>query len=1392
MKKLLLVALLSISSYVMGQYNPDAPWMKNLNNQESTGRSLQRSANDKLTLGQISAAFNDYWKDKDHTVKGSGYKPFKRWEHYMESILLPDGTIPSGKQLWDNALREERRFGNSSNISNWTSTGPMTKETGQGRVNVAMVDPNNPNTYYVGAPSGGLWKSTDKGTSWEPLTDQLPEIGVSGIAIDPNDSNIIYIASGDDDHWRNYGLGVFKSTDGGRTWDTSATFTPAIGDYNDAHEIYIHPRNSNILWVATSEGLYKSIDAGKTWNRIFEGNIEDLRLKPNDPNVLYIIANDNDGFSFYKSVDGGTSFTKKFLGLSGYVPRTVIDVTPAAPENVYVLVSKNVDQSPNGFKGGIFYRSNDAGESFREVNRGFMSVKQTWYNLALGVSDIDPEKLAIGEVSGFSSIDGGLTFQHIRYGHSDVHFLRYTDGVLFCGNDGGFITYDVNDTFKDHSKQLDIGQYYKINIGDFKGTNVADIIGGTQDNGGQFFINGAWEQWHGADGMECAFGAIDTGLKYGLIQNGNYLCYKRDIDNYTNWVNGPENGRWIVAADINSKDEMYVGYNALYKFDIKTRSFEKLHDFGGAIDQVIIDDNNDEVIFVLQGGNIYKSIDAGKSFQLFYDNANGGYVRFIEVSEDNSNKIWFISWNGLYSRSTLGDISTEQPVLVSTSSELPADIHVIKHQPYSDNLYVGTQYGIFYKDASNVWSAYNNNLPNVPVFDIEISVEDNTIIAGTYGRGIWKSPIPNGNRTSCALNIPTALNAEITDEGIYLTWTAEKKLEDYEVAYRKVGDREWISKDTGVSTMLFDITEIQAGVEYEAKVRSTCNSASSEFSAVLKFTWADIEAPTAPTYFYAYDVKKTSAYLSWGDSTDNSGVSHYEIYSQTGREDVLLDRTPGPESYYNIEVLTASTEYNLYVKAVDFAGNKSEPSVIANFNTQSAFMPNAPQNLVSSNNTGTTITLNWNAPTGPEEVKAYEIYDNQLGLIGTTTETQFVVNNLPSGTWFYVYVKAVGIDDSKSDQSNDVGFILEGVNDKQPNSPANIVVVDDIYSNVVLRWDAPRGNVAISHYDVYVQDSWYYFEDFWGGSRKVGTSETTEITITSLDPYRNYWVTVVAVGTEGVMSLPSESEALSVKGDPDTVAPTVPTNLRAEFITSSGLDLVWDASTDNTGVSYYEVFEKVGERNVSIGQTGRANIVVDGLEPFTQHIYQVSATDFEGNTSELSQPIIVWTLHKQFPERPSGLKAINITADSFEAGWRSTRNTDHYYVSSYDGVTIKEFGPLLGNSYKFENIETPFLFWRVISENELGKMYSSWDLTTLDTPRGTIDVVLNGVESQQVVIVPSAYENAPYDIFNLSGVSINRGIVSEGSVDVTSLKKGVYILKIQNDLKPFTKKVVIQ
>ena len=422
----------------------------------------------------VQRAFNIYWEGREVT-KGSGFKPFKRWEYMMqESRIFPDGErIPAihVRNEYFNYL--ENHSANRSPSGNWISLGPEVIPLnkgykGLGRLNAIAFHPSDPDIIYVGSPSGGLWKTTVGGNDWSPLIDDQPSLGVSAIIIDYNDPDLIYIGTGDRDAGDAFGIGVMKSDDGGATW---IMWNNGMGEKTVGRLIQ-HPTNNQIILAATSGGIYKSIDAGANWYQTQTGgNFREIVFKTDDPSVIFAAA----GGNFYKSTDMGETFTMITNGLPGG-SRAVIGVTPAAPSYVYFLITY-----PDSFKG--LYRSTNSGQTFTEksttpnimswgCNGG--SGGQAWYDLEIAVDPFNADVVYAGGVNCFKSSNGGQTWNISSHWwgdcgvpavHADLHVLEYNplNWTLYAGNDGGiYYTDDQGSSWNLISNGLVISQVYKI------------------------------------------------------------------------------------------------------------------------------------------------------------------------------------------------------------------------------------------------------------------------------------------------------------------------------------------------------------------------------------------------------------------------------------------------------------------------------------------------------------------------------------------------------------------------------------------------------------------------------------------------------------------------------------------------------------------------------------------------------------------------------------------------------------------------------------------------------------------------------------------------------------------------------------------------------------------
>ncbi|MDP5106042.1 MAG: T9SS type A sorting domain-containing protein [Polaribacter sp.] len=763
MIKKITLLLFFVSFIAQSQIQIDAPWSQEL--QKKGGKTSE------LTLKEISKSAEAYFATIDRNKKGSGLKPFERWKYHWGFYTDASGKIKPSSDLWDAWEVKQARKANSKNenTGNWTPVGPFQssntysspslKSSGQGRINVVAVDPSNPNTYYVGAPAGGIWKSTDAGINWAPLTDYLPQIGVSGIAIHPTNSNIIYIATGDDDAGDSYAVGVWKSLDGGATWNATGTITGSPLLMND---IYIHPNNPETIVVATSTGIQKSINGGASWKTTLALNVTskqtnlDLKMKPGDPETYYVAARNR----FWRSINGASTFKEiTITGISDSY-RLAMDVTKANSNYIYIVsYIPNTGPGNNGFNG--IFKSTDSGETFTKTTetKDIFGGSQAWYDLAITASDVNPEIVYVGVLDIFKSTDGGNNFSKITYWtlpdsesyvHADIHFLRFIDGKFFAGTDGGvYVSTNEGAKFTDLTENLSISQFYKISVA----TQDSSILaGGLQDNGGFAFNNNKWINYHGGDGMEGNVDPTNKKVHYGFIQYGGNL-YKSDDngESLSLRLGAPDEetgtndsgGEWVTPMAINSDGEVYAGYNKVYKIVNNEWQLTSNFDFevGEDLDQLEISPLDKNIIFAAEGASLYRSLDAGVNFtQIAF---TGGTINGIEPSPLDPNTVFVVSNSGVHKSVNINSVS---PTFVTIGTNTPQESKlVVKFHKRSGNntIYLGTSLGVYYLNDDNTdWQVFDTNLPNVAVKDLDINERDSKLIAATYGRGVFVTDIP--------------------------------------------------------------------------------------------------------------------------------------------------------------------------------------------------------------------------------------------------------------------------------------------------------------------------------------------------------------------------------------------------------------------------------------------------------------------------------------------------------------------------------------------------------------------------------------------------------------------------------------------------------------------------
>jgi photosystem II stability/assembly factor-like uncharacterized protein len=751
---------------------------------------------------ETQKAFYTYWEGRSAT-RGTGFKPFKRWEYYWQSRVNPDGSYPAPDKVYSeyNNYMESHpeQAGLKTGQATWVALGPTSRTdfggyNGVGRVNAIAFSPTDTATVYIGAPKGGFWTTHDSGKTWTTSTDKMPTLGVSAILVNKTNPNSILIGTGDRDGGNSGGMGVFRSIDGGLTWAASNT---GMGNYTIGMFEQCST-DANLILAAGNGGIFKTTDGGVNWVKTSPdgSDYRDVKFRPGSATIAYAVS----GNGFYRSIDGGTTWTLS-PATTGYPTggRLVIGVTPANDSLVYLVGGADKFQ-------GCFV-SRNFGASFATASTtpnilgyeydGSDAKSQAWYDLDIQVDPYNAQTLLVGGVNIWKSIDGGKTWlitshwwgDRTNEVHADQHTMAYNsiNNRIYAGNDGGvYYTSNLGGTWKEISEGLGIGQFYKIGVSQTDGKKIA---GGLQDNGSATWNGTNWVNTGGGDGMECAVDPFDARYSYTTLYYGSTTRYfnngsGRNVASKGN--NGiTEDGAWVTPFLISEGDgnTMVIGFKNIWiSRNVKsngTISWTKISDnLAGknttnmsGLEQSPADFN---LLFAWrEDSKLFKTANLLESSVVWADITAslpvGGTPSDIECNPYDANIVYMVLNKKVYKSLNKGGAWT------NISGTLPnISINTIVFDKSSnEGLYVGTDAGIYYKDADMAdWVQYSTGFPvSVGVNELEIYQDqrnraDSRLRAGTFGRGVWEIKLAN----SSAVLPPALLTATAVDKSIELSW----------------------------------------------------------------------------------------------------------------------------------------------------------------------------------------------------------------------------------------------------------------------------------------------------------------------------------------------------------------------------------------------------------------------------------------------------------------------------------------------------------------------------------------------------------------------------------------------------------------------------------------------
>ncbi|MBL7913615.1 MAG: PKD domain-containing protein [Bacteroidia bacterium] len=700
---------------------------------------------------EVQRSFNEYYNDYVANYRQQfgtdpsrvpGYKQYKRWEYIMAPRVGSDGTRFNPAAVWKES-KQYRQQVSAFNAGNWTFIGPDVVPNGgggAGRLNFVRIHPTNPDILYVGSPAGGLWKSDDGGILWTTNTDQLAQvIGCTDLAFDPVNPDIMYLATGDGDAGDTYTIGVLKSTDGGATWNTTGlSFFTA--NYRQMSKILVNPNDGNIILVATTGGVYRSTDAAATFTLVQTGSFKDMEFKPGDPNTVYVA-----GGEFYRSTDAGLTWTKTTTGLPNVtnVSRMAIAVTEADPNYVYMIVGL---PAPNyGTEG--FYKSTNSGVSFTKPSTPGLGTQQ-WYDLCIDASPTNKDEVVVGGQTDFlRSTNGGSGWnQNGGNTHVDYHDINFENSTkYYMGNDGGiYVTDNSGASWNNLSNGLAIAQMYGFGQ---SATNPSLLVQGWQDNGTNKFNGLTWSHILGGDGMLCFIDRTNDQNIWGSTQNGGLARSTNGGATWAGATNGiNEAGAWVTPwlQDPVSANTLYAGFVNVWRSTTGGAGWVKISNFTNTaqINTLAVSPANNQVIWAAKATGLYMTSNGGTNWNTI-SNVPSGTITGIACSNTDPNKAW-ITYSGFSNTNKVFQTNDMGATWINISASIPnVPVNCITFVNNSnDAIYIGTDLGVFYKDASiNVWEPFFNGLPNVIVTQLEVFYPSGKLRASTYGRGMWESDL---------------------------------------------------------------------------------------------------------------------------------------------------------------------------------------------------------------------------------------------------------------------------------------------------------------------------------------------------------------------------------------------------------------------------------------------------------------------------------------------------------------------------------------------------------------------------------------------------------------------------------------------------------------------------
>ncbi|MCX6225236.1 MAG: T9SS type A sorting domain-containing protein [Bacteroidia bacterium] len=673
--------------------------------------------------------------------------------------------------------------GLKSGQESWTLVGPVNIG---GRITDVEMPANDKNTIYLGAASGGIFKSTNLGTNWTPIFDNSVALSIGDMDISKTNPDVLFVGTGEPNAGggsHTYeGYGVYKSTDAGTTWtQTGLTSAGSIG------RVKIDPVNPDTVYVAamghlfsynSERGIFRTRDGGANWQKVLylsdSTGASDLCVNQSDPKIIYAAmwertrrppyqSYGGNTSGLWRSANGGDTWSELLNGLpKGNVGRIGIDISDSNPLVLYATYTDST-----GYLQGIYKTTNGGDNWSRTAELGENASYWWWFSEV----DVDPINPNIAYVSGFQAYkttNGGTSWVNtFNNAHVDMHgvFVHPKDnGLALLCSDGGLYVSRFGGSNPFHIENLPITQFYTCEV-DYM--NPDRFYGGTQDNGTIRVTNGMinrWQSIYGGDGFVVKVDPTDNNYIYAQYQYGGL---GRSIDGGagfmggTQGISGGDRMNWKSPLELDPQNPsiLYFGSNRLYKSTNRAESWRPVSSDltngkgvnvnYGTLTTISVSPLDANIIYVgTDDGNVWNTLNGTTTWTNISANLPDRWITCVQTSLFDKAEA-FVTISGYRWDSYLPHVyrtTNNGQTWDDISGNLPDfPVNSIMLDPVNKSTwYIGTDGGVFLtRNKGITWEIFGNGLPKVPVLDLYLHAPTRTLTAATFGRSMYKIPLPS-------------------------------------------------------------------------------------------------------------------------------------------------------------------------------------------------------------------------------------------------------------------------------------------------------------------------------------------------------------------------------------------------------------------------------------------------------------------------------------------------------------------------------------------------------------------------------------------------------------------------------------------------------------------------